>query len=85
MAWATGVKCGLHAYQDNLATSDWLVHACAFFAAMPQQERAIKGEWKCVDDTLDFVHKTGFNVLRIWAFNDGEGDGKLQATRGVHL
>jgi hypothetical protein len=41
-----------------------------------------------VDDTLRFVHDAGFNVLRIWAFNDGKlkdesAYGKLQAERGA--
>jgi hypothetical protein len=56
--------------------------------ALPQQEKAIKGETdpsekKSVTETLRLIKAAGFNVIRIWAFNDGEGPGKLQSNKGA--
>jgi hypothetical protein len=52
---------------------------------LPQQAKAIYGEREYVQKTLQGIKAAGFNVIRMWAFNDGEGSGKLQTTPGEGL
>lgn len=46
-------------------------------------EKAIYGERTYVQETLRAIKAAGCNVIRMWAFNDGEGPGKLQTRPGV--
>lgn len=47
-----------------------------------QQEKAIYNDHDMVRNTLRDIKKAGFNVIRMWAFSDGEGQGKLQTRPG---
>jgi hypothetical protein len=47
-----------------------------------QQSKAIDNDRDMVRKTLRDIQAAGFNVIRIWAFNDGEGQGKLQTRPG---
>jgi hypothetical protein len=47
-----------------------------------QQEKAIYNDRDMVRKTLRDIKAAGFNVIRMWAFSDGEGQGKLQTHPG---
>ncbi|WIA09185.1 hypothetical protein OEZ85_008596 [Tetradesmus obliquus] len=46
-------------------------------------EKAIYNDRDIVRNTLRDIQEAGFNVIRMWAFSDGEGQGKLQTRPGV--
>jgi hypothetical protein len=77
-----------HGCQLQSRLSLLLKHLCCTLPAVSvvlQQSKAIDNDRDMVRKTLRDIKAAGFNVIRIWAFNDGQGHGKLQTRPGRRL